>query len=150
MSDLRIALIVARAVAEFDKWLVLIGPAGPTLMSAGERAGLRIAGEAWIDRVYDPTGHLLPHSHSRSQIKNPQEILRQANQLICQGTVTSSEGTTIKIDFQTLHVHPNIASAKLVCEQLRSLIPYACSLTCEPYNIDNETETENLYLTYSE
>jgi 5-oxoprolinase (ATP-hydrolysing) subunit A len=150
MSDLRIALIVSRAIAEFDKWLVLIGPAGPTLLSAGERAGLRVAGEAWIDRVYDQNGHLLPHSHSRSAIRSPQEILRQANQLINYGTVNTAEGTQVKLDFQTLHVHANMVSAKLVCEQLRSLIPNACSLTCEPYAIDNESESENLYLAYSE
>ncbi len=148
MSDLRVALIVARSIAEFDKWLVLIGPAGPTLINAGERAGLRVAGEAWIDRAYDATGHLLPHTHSRAQLKSPQEILKQASQLVHHGSVQSSEGTTVKIDFQTLHVHAKIPQAKLVCEQLRTIIPNACSLTSEPYNIDNETE--DLNLAYSE
>ncbi|MBX9689738.1 MAG: 5-oxoprolinase subunit PxpA [Candidatus Obscuribacterales bacterium] len=148
MSDLRIALIVARAIAEFDKWLVLIGPAGPTLLNAGDRAGIRVAGEAWVDRVYDANGHLLPHTHSRSAIKNPQDILRQAMQLVHHGTVTSSEGTHVKIDFQTLHVHAKIPQAKLVCEQLRSIIPNACSLTSEPFNVDNETE--RMHLAYSE
>jgi UPF0271 protein len=148
MADLRIALIVARAVAEFDKWLVLIGPAGPTLLNAGERAGIRVAGEAWIDRVYDSNGHLLPHTHSRAQIKNPQEILRQAAQLVRYGTVNSAEGSTVRVDFQTLHVHAKIPQAKLVCEQLRSIIPYACSLTSEPFSIDNESD--RLTLAYTE
>lgn len=147
MSDLRIALIVARAVAEFDKWLVLIGPAGPTLLNAGERAGIRVAGEAWVDRVYDSNGHLLPHTHSRSAIKNPQEILRQASQLVHYGTVQSADGTPVKIDFQTLHVHAKIPQAKLVCEQLRNIIPNACALTSEPYAVDNEIE--HMYLAYS-
>lgn len=148
MGDLRIALIVARAVAEFDKWLVLVGPAGPTLLNAGERAGVRVAGEAWIDRAYDANGHLLPHTHSRAQLKNPQEILKQARQLIQHGSVQSAEGTAVKIDFQTLHVHAKIPQARLVCEQLRNMIPNACSLTCEPYAIDNESE--HMYLAYSE
>ncbi len=148
MSDLRVALIVARAIAEFDKWLVLIGPAGQTLLQAGERAGLRVAGEAWIDRMYDGNGHLLPHTHSRAQLKNPQEILKQASMLINYGTVMSSEGTQVRIDYQTLHVHAKMPQAKLVCEQLRSIIPYACSLTSEPYAIDNESE--HMYLAYSE
>lgn len=148
MADLRIALIVARAVAEFDKWLVLIGPAGPTLLNAGERAGVRVAGEAWIDRMYDANGHLLPHTHSRAQLKNPQEILRQASNLVNYGTVMSSEGTQVRIDYQTLHVHAKMPQAKLVCEQLRTIIPHACSLTSEPYPIDNESD--HLYLAYSE
>ena len=148
MADLRIALIVARAVAEFDKWLVLIGPAGPTLLNAGDRAGIRVAGEAWIDRVYDGNGHLLPHTHSRAQIKNPQEILRQASMLVNHGSVISSDGTHVKIDFQTLHVHAKVVQAKLVCEQLRTIIPNACSLTSEPYAVDNESE--HMHLAYSE
>lgn len=148
VSDVRIALIVARAIAEFDKWLVLIGPAGPNLLNAGERAGIRIAGEAWIDRVYDSNGHLLPHTHSRSQLKNPSEILRQAQQLIHYGTVQSAEGTQVKLDFQTIHVHARIPQAKLVCEQLRGIIPNACSLTSEPFNVDNESDI--MHLAYSE
>jgi 5-oxoprolinase (ATP-hydrolysing) subunit A len=148
VSDVRIALIVARAIAEFDKWLVLIGPAGPNLLSAGERAGIRVAGEAWIDRVYDANGHLLPHTHSRAQIKNPQEILRQASQLIQYGTVQSAEGTVVKLDFQTIHVHAKIPQAKLVCEQLRNILPNACSLTSEPFSVDNESDI--MHLAYSE
>lgn len=148
MADMRLALIVARAIAEFDKWLVLIGPAGPTLLSAGERAGIRVAGEAWIDRGYDANGHLLPHTHSRAQLKNPQEILRQATSLIRHGTVTALDGTTVPLDFQTVHVHAKMPQAKLVCEQLRSIMPNACSLTSEPYNVDNESD--ELHLAYSD
>lgn len=148
VSDVRIALIVARAIAEFDKWLVLIGPAGPNLLNAGERAGLRVAGEAWIDRVYDSNGHLLPHTHSRAQIKSPQEILRQASQLIQYGTVQSAEGTQVKLDFQTIHVHAKMPQAKLVCEQLRTILPNACSLTSEPFSVDNESDM--MHLAYSE
>lgn len=145
-ADLRIALIVARAIAEFDKWLVLIGPAGPNLLQAGERAGLRIAGEAWIDRSYDSNGHLLPHTHSRSQIKNPNEILKQAENLIRYGSVVSVEGTQVRLDFQTIHVHPKMPQSKQVCEALRMMIPNACSLTASPYAVDNETEP--LHLAY--
>src|SRR5579883_42364 len=100
-SDLRIAITVARAIAEFDKWLVLIGPAGPNLLSAGERAGIRVAGEAWIDRLYDSNGHLLPHTHSKAVLKSAPEVLKQAAGLIRYGTVQANDGSTVKIDFQT-------------------------------------------------
>jgi UPF0271 protein len=139
-SDLRVAITVARAIAEFDKWLVLIGPASANLLAAGERAGIRVAGEAWIDRTYDANGHLLPHTHSRAVLKNPNDILRQANSLVRHGTVQSSEGTTVKIDFQTIHLHARMAQAKFVAEQLRLIIPHACALTSEPYTVDGEEE----------
>lgn len=139
-SDLRVAVTVARAIAEFDKWLVLIGPAGPNLLNAGDRAGIRVAGEAWIDRIYDSNGHLLPHTHSRSTIRNPQDILKQATSLIRNGTVHSSDGSTVKVDFQTIHLHPRIPQAKYVAEQVRLIMPHACSLTSEPFAVDDEDD----------
>lgn len=148
VSDVRVALIVARAIAEFDKWLILIGPAGTTLANAGERAGIRVAGEAWIDRGYDANGHLLPHTHSRAQLKNPQEILKQAANLIQHGAVYATDGTVVNLDFQTIHVHAKMPQAKLVCEQLRAFMPNASSLTSEPFNIDNEAH--EAFLAYSD
>ncbi|HEY9790652.1 MAG TPA: 5-oxoprolinase subunit PxpA [Candidatus Obscuribacterales bacterium] len=137
-SDLRIAVTVARAIAEFDKWLVLVGPAGQNLLTAGERAGIRVAGEAWIDRMYDAQGHLLPHTHSRAVMKNPSDIIKQATNLVRNGTVQSNEGTQVKIDFQTIHLHPKMPQAKAVAEQVRMMIPHARALTSEPFSVQEE------------
>jgi UPF0271 protein len=143
-SDLRIAVTVARAIAEFDPWLVLIGPASTNLLTAGERAGIRVAGEAWIDRMYDHNGHLLPHTHSKAVIKSPHEILRQAQSLINHGTVIASDNSIVKINFQTIHIHSRIPQGKLLAEKLRSIIPHACSLTKEPFTPDKEDITHSL------
>lgn len=137
-ADLRIAITVARAIAEFDKWLVLVGPAGQNLLQAGERAGIRVAGEAWVDRVYDANGALLPHTHSRATMRSPQEIIKQASNLIRYGTVQANDGTQVKLDFQTIHLHPKIPQAKMVAEQIRMLVPRARALTAEPFSIDDE------------
>lgn len=147
-SDLRIAVTVARAIAEFDKWLVLIGPAGPNLLTAGERAGIRVAGEAWVDRAYDQQGHLLPHTHSRAIMKSPNEIIRQAASLLRNGTVQAHDGTIVKIDFQTIHLHAGMPQAKTVAEQVRELVPYARGLTSEPFSVDEEDNSRSL--AYSE
>jgi UPF0271 protein len=147
-SDLRIAVTVARAIAEFDKWLVLIGPACPNLLAAGERAGIRVAGEAWVDRMYDQQGHLLPHTHSRAVMKNPQEIIRQAASLVRNSTVQAHDGSIVKIDFQTLHLHAGMPQARLVAEQVRELIPHARALTSEPFSVDEEDQARAL--AYSE
>jgi len=144
-NDLRIATVVAKAVAEFDRWLVLIGVAGPNLLGAGERAGIRVAGEAWIDRAYDGHGALLPHSHSRAIIKSPQEVLNQANSLINRGEVVAVDGTRVRIDFQTLHLHSGIPNLLNTADAVRNMIPNACSLTSEPYSIGPAEESELAY-----
>ncbi|MBK9203160.1 MAG: LamB/YcsF family protein [Candidatus Obscuribacter sp.] len=140
--DIRIATIVAKAIAEYDRWLVLIGPAGNTLLQCGERAGLRVAGEAWIDRTYDATGSLLPHTHSRATIKTPQEVLRQANSLIRYGEVTAADGTRVQLEFETIHLHSRIPQAHYVAEEIRRMVPDASALTAEPFSIDSPEESE--------
>jgi len=143
--DARTAATIARAIAEYDRWLVLIGPSGPNLMAAGERAGIRVAGEVWVDRTYDGTGNLLPHSHSRAVIKNPQEILNQAKHLIQHGEVIAVDGTRVKLEFDTIHLHAHVAQAKYVAEQIRLMIPHPCSLTAEPFPIGYEEGSELAY-----
>jgi UPF0271 protein len=143
--DARTASTVARAIAEYDRWLVLIGPAGANLLGAGDRAGIRVAGEAWVDRTYDSSGNLLPHSHSRAIIKNPQEILHQASSLIRYGEVTAVDGTRVKLEFDTIHLHAHVAQAKHVAEQIRLMVPNACALTSEPYTVERVEESDFAY-----
>lgn len=149
--DVRVAVTVARAIAEFDKWLVLIGPAGPNLLAAGDKSGIRVAGEVFVDRVYDANGNLLPHTHSRAILKGSREILSQAANLIGNGMVTAADGTNVRIDFQTIHLHAQVAEAKFVAEQIRQMVPDARPLTSEPFSVDeHEPELEHHRLAYSE
>ena len=148
--DVRIATIVAKALAEYDRWLVMLGPAGNILLQAGERAGIRVAGEAWIDRGYDAQGNLLPHTHSRAVLKSPQDVMRQANLLVRSGEVIAVDGTRVRLEFESIHLHSRIVQAKAVAEELRRLVPDASSLTSEPFTVDNVEENEDFpVLAYS-
>lgn len=140
-QDVRIAAIVAKAIHEIDPWLVLIGPATPSILQAGERAGIRIALEAWVDRTYDARGNLLPHTHSRAIIKNPNDVIKQAKNLIFKGQVVAFDGTIVKMDFQTIHLHAGMNDAEAVAEEVRRMIPNACSLTSEPYSVEQDTRS---------
>ncbi|MBK8223518.1 MAG: LamB/YcsF family protein [Candidatus Obscuribacter sp.] len=140
--DIRIATIVARAIAEYDRWLVLLGPAGNILLASGERAGLRVAGEAWVDRAYDANGNLLPHTHSRAMLKTPQEVMKQVNSLLRHGEVTASDGTRVPLEFETIHLHSRIPQAHAVAEEIRRLVPDASALTAEPFSLDTSEDGE--------
>jgi len=143
--DVRIAMTVAKAIAEFDKWLVLIGPAGTNLLAAGDRSGIRVAGEVWIDRLYDNHGNLLPHSQNRAVIKDTHEILKQSTSLIRHGVVTAADGSIVKMDFQSIHLHAGIPQARYVAEQVRAMVGDARALTSEPFAVD---EHEHAGLAY--
>jgi len=142
--DVRIATIVAKAIAEFDPWLVLIGPASNSLLQSGERAGIRVAPEAWVDRVYDSDGNLLPHTHSRAILKSNNEILRQAHNLIYKNQVVAVDGTVVHIDFQTIHLHSSVPDSHFIAEEIRRMVPNACALTSEPFSVEQEDSDPEL------
>jgi UPF0271 protein len=142
--DVRVATIVAKAIAEFDPWLVLIGPASNSLLQSGERAGIRVAPEAWVDRVYDADGNLLPHTHSRAILKSNNEILRQASNLIYKNQVVAVDGTVVRIDFQTIHLHASVPDCHYIAEEIRRMIPNACALTSEPFSVEQEDSDPEL------
>ena len=147
-SDLRIATVVAKAVSEFDRWLVLLGAACSNLSIAGERAGIRVAGEAWVDRTYDANGHLLPHSHSRAILRSQQDILNQAHSLISRGEVTAVDGTRVHLDFQSLHLNAEMPNSKAIAESIRNMVPNACALTSEPYELDPVEDSSLAYSSF--
>jgi UPF0271 protein len=144
-NDLRVATIVTKALVEFDPWLILIGPACSTLYTAAERAGLKVAGEAWVDRVYDPNGHLLPHNHTKAKIRNQHDILAQAENLINSGEVIASDGSIVKLDFQTIHLHSGLPNAVATAQAIRSMVPKISRLRSEPFGVGPQEESQLAY-----
>ena len=49
---------IARAVAAFDRTLILFGRPGSEILTAGRTAGLRVAAEVFADRAYEADGSL--------------------------------------------------------------------------------------------
>ncbi len=135
-QDLRIATAIAKAVSEFDKWLILIGPCGDNLATAGERADIRVAGEVILDRVYDSSLNPLPDSHPKAKIKSTTEIISQANHLLSKSEIKVVEGGYLPINFQTIHLSSQLPDAVEIADHLRQAIPNISGLAFEPYEID--------------
>ena len=58
VGDAAVAGPIARAVRRISADLVLVGPPGSELLRAAEAVGLRVAGEGFADRAYEPDGTL--------------------------------------------------------------------------------------------
>ena len=53
VRNAELAGAIARAVAAFDKTLILFGLPGSEILAAGRAAGLRVAAEVFADRAYE-------------------------------------------------------------------------------------------------
>ena len=95
VADPKLSAALARAVARADKGLVFVGLAtSNTMREAAEAEGLRFAGEAFADRVYNPDGTLQSRRIPGSVIHDPEKAAAQAV-AIAHGTVIAHDGTEV-------------------------------------------------------
>jgi UPF0271 protein len=108
-KDRRLADAIARAVKKFGGDLILVGLAGSCLCDAGIEAGIKIAGEGFPDRAYNPDGTLVSRSKTGSVIESPEEVANNALKLIRNGILFGDK----KVSVDTLCLHgDNIHAAE--------------------------------------
>ncbi|MBP7693368.1 MAG: 5-oxoprolinase subunit PxpA [Anaerolineales bacterium] len=112
--DPALAAAIARAVAAFDRSLILVGLAGSALLSAGAAAGLRVAAEGFPDRAYNPDGTLRARGLAGAVLAAPAEVAAQAVQLAVEGIRIGDR--RLRVDTLCLHGdHPAaVANARAV------------------------------------
>ena len=117
-QDQAAARAVARAVADFDPSLILVGLAGSELIRAGEDLGLPVAHEGFPDRAYLPDGSLMPRAQAGALIEDPEAVAENAVRLVKQGIQKNEKH--IRIDTLCLHGdHPQaVDNARLIREAL--------------------------------
>lgn len=126
-----VARAIAKAVAAFSRDLVLVGLAtSPTLLQAGEELGLAVAGEAFIDRAYNPDGTLMSRKLPGSLITDPTVAVKQALGLAQRGEVTASDGTVLKLKADTLCIHGDGPNALQLAQAVRAAFVEAGVETC--------------------
>ncbi len=84
-TDRGLANAIARAVKRFSVDLILVGLAGSRLCEAGLEAGIKVAGEGFPDRAYNPDGTLKSRSKPGAVIESPEEVAKNAVKLAGDG-----------------------------------------------------------------
>lgn len=106
VEDEPLARAIARGVRRVSPDLIFVGLATSSCMrAAAEGEGLRFAGEAFADRVYNPDGTLQSRRIQGSVITNPGKAARQAVEIATARRVTAHDGTAVALDAQTLCLH---------------------------------------------
>ncbi|MDO8754976.1 MAG: 5-oxoprolinase subunit PxpA, partial [Anaerolineales bacterium] len=118
VNDRGLADAIARAAKSFSVDLILVGLAGSRLCEAGLETGIKVAGEGFPDRAYNPDGRLMSRSQPGALIESPEEIAKNALKLVKDGILFG--GKIVRVDTLCLHGdHPRAAeNAKLLRETL--------------------------------
>ncbi|HEX9164423.1 MAG TPA: 5-oxoprolinase subunit PxpA [Gemmatimonadales bacterium] len=123
--DAAAADAIAAAVRDTDPALVLLGLAGSELVSAGRRAGLRVAAEAFVDRNYEADGTLTPRSRPDAVLADPEACARRAVRLVQHGLVTTRDGFELAVTAESLCVHGDGPAAIALLRQVRGAMAAA-------------------------
>jgi UPF0271 protein len=115
-----LAAAIARAVRDVDSQLVLFGLPGSHLISEGESAGLRTAGEAFADRNYMRDGSLVSRKRADAQVHDADEAVRRAIRMVRDGVVTPVDGDDLHIRVDTICIHGDGPHAAEFAQRLRS------------------------------
>jgi 5-oxoprolinase (ATP-hydrolysing) subunit A len=120
IRDRPLADAIARAVAAFDRSLILFGLPATELLRAGEAAGLEVAPEGFADRAYEPDGSLTPRSRAGAVIHDPDEVVKRAVRMARDGVVTATTGQDIPMRVATICTHGDTPGSHELTRLLRA------------------------------
>ena len=117
--DRALAAAIARAVAAFDRRLILMGLPDSALLSEGEQAGLRVAAELFADRTYEADGSLTSRRVPGSVIHDSGTVVTRAIQMVTTQQVTSRDGQVIPLRADTICLHGDTPGAAALARAVR-------------------------------
>jgi UPF0271 protein len=117
--DRALAEAIARAVAAFDRSLILFGLPDSELLRAGAAAGLRVAAEVFADRAYDPDGSLTSRAKPNSVIHDRDTVVTRAVRMVKDKTVVATDGSILTLQADTICLHGDTAGAAELARAVR-------------------------------
>ena len=104
-KNLEIAEVIARAVRDFNKELVLFGMSGSLSIEAAKKMGIKTKSEVFADRTYQDDGSLTSRKEANAMIVTVEECLAHVKEMVENKRVISVNGKSIPIVADTICIH---------------------------------------------
>lgn len=132
-TDQLVAETVAKAVAEFSKWITLVGLAGQTLEKACTSANIKMGSEVLIERRYRKDGTVLSFSEAIDGRNYLDQCSERAREIIQTGQI-SCEGGELKVAPHTIHIPSNRPECVNLASTVRAMIQDPKPINCDRYD----------------
>ncbi|MBI4428921.1 MAG: LamB/YcsF family protein [Ignavibacteriales bacterium] len=126
-----IALAIAEGVRKWSSKVILVGLSGSEMLFIWQEAGFQVAGEAFVDRVYESDGSLRSRKNNDALITDPSTAAARAVRLVQKGTLTAIDGSEIRILPTTLCVHSDTPGSSGIARGVRAALVRA-GVTIKP------------------
>ncbi|MBB5041190.1 LamB/YcsF family protein [Shinella fusca] len=117
--DARQGQAVIDGIRAVDPSLVLMGLANAPILDLARRAGLAVVAEAFADRAYTPKGELVSRREAGSVLHDAKVIADRMVGLAQSGTLEAIDGSTIRVEAQSICVHGDSPGAVAIAEEIR-------------------------------
>jgi UPF0271 protein len=120
VRDPELSAAIARAVASFDRTLILFGLPGSEILRAGQAAGLRVAAEVFADRAYEPDGSLASRRKPGAVIHDAEAVVDRAVRMVTGRSVVATDGSVVRLEADTICVHGDTEGSDDLARQIRA------------------------------
>lgn len=132
-TDQLIAETVAKAIAEFSRWIILVGLTGPILANACSTANIKMGQEVLISRRYRKDSTILPYNKTIDSKNFIEEAAQRTRQLIQSGTIICEDKTKIRVNVDTIHVPSDSEESVELARTVRAMIAEPKPIDLEKY-----------------
>ncbi|MEV4753856.1 5-oxoprolinase subunit PxpA [Micromonospora sp. NPDC049559] len=105
------AAAVVAAVAEYDRRLPVLCLPGSVLAQLATGAGLRVVGEGFADRGYQPNGTLVPRTGPGALVTGVDEVTARAVRMATDRSVVAVDGTEVPCPVDSICLHGDTPGA---------------------------------------
>lgn len=110
-EDRALADVIAQAVCEYDRQLILLAPALSLLALAGRDAGLAVIEEVYADRAYLDDGRLVPRGRPEALIHSAEASCAQVDRMLQAEAIVTVGGKRLPCRFGSVCVHGDSPAA---------------------------------------
>ena len=118
-NDAKQGQAVIDGIKAIDPSLILMGLANAPILDLARRSGLAVVAEAFADRAYTPKGELVSRREAGSVLHDEKKIADRMVQLAREGTLEAIDGSTIRVEAQSICVHGDSPGAVAIAQEIR-------------------------------
>ena len=133
-TDQIVSDAVAKAIAEFNRWIILIGLSSPVLHNACQNANIRMGQEVQITRRYRKDETMLPYNPVIDGKNYLDRSCALASELIQTGYISCLDKSKIRINVNTIHVPSDSEESVELARTVKAMIPEPKPIYSDKYD----------------
>ena len=125
---------VAKAIAELDRWITLVGLSGPVLAHACTSANIRMGQELQLTRRYRKDSTMLPFNQNIDGKNYLDRAASMAREIIQTGSISCEDSSKIRIYINTIHIPSDSEESIELARTVRAMIEDPKPLYLDKYD----------------